>query len=162
MNPYRERLQTPVKQRAFTLVEALVVVAILAILAIIALPSFMNNIAHGRAREQASEIASGLTWARQYALNSATIVKYTAAADCTWSATPTGSASSVHSGANGMPYGVTCQATNPQTLYFLADGSVIDNQTPPSVPVSSIVYTVQGGGISTVVTLSPSGLITLQ
>lgn len=144
------------QQRGFTLFEIVITLTVIAILAAIAIPSFTRMIARVHAGDVAQSIDTGAVWARSYAISSSRVVTYTPNADCSWTAS---AGNSSRSGTAVMPYGATCTAYNPQPIYFLPDGSVVQAATGGLALTKTILFTVAGGGKTWNITVDPTALI---
>lgn len=156
------------RNKGFTLIELMVVVAIAAILLAVAVPMLQPQIASASAKATAGNIADALRYARQYALNTSNLVTFTPSG-CGYTVT-TSSGIQVLSAASGAPTGVSCQAL-PQAVSFLGDGSVAlctsSGQgalscaaATASTPSSQLLTSVNGGGTLWQILLSYGGVVT--
>jgi type II secretory pathway pseudopilin PulG len=135
----------------------MIVLTISAILAMIALPNMAAAIAQKKAADVAQKVFSGAQWARFAAINSRTVAQYTANADCSWT-TIIGTGG--QSGDAVMPNGVSCSVANPGAIYFLPDGRITQASPTPLTLTNPIVFTVTGGGLRSIITINPMGVIT--
>ncbi len=147
--------------RGFTLIELLVVMAIGAVLLAVALPSLQPQVAASHAKSTAAKLADALRFARQYALNTSSLVTFTPNG-CGYTVSTT-AGTQLLSAASGGASGVSCQALS-STVSFLGDGSVALctsgasglSCSPASANAKAIV---QGGGSTWTVLLSPGGVV---
>ena len=148
--------------RGFTLIELLVVMAIAAVLLAVALPSLQPQVAASNAKSTAAKLADALRFARQYALNTSSLVTFTPSG-CGYTVATT-SGTQLLSASSGASSGVSCQALS-QTVSFLGDGSVAlctqgAQGLSCSAAGSNSTATVSGGGSTWQIVLSPGGVVT--
>jgi type II secretion system protein H len=147
--------------RGFTLIELLVVMAIAAVLLAVALPSLQPQVAASNAKSTAAKLADALRFARQYALNTSSLVTFTPNG-CGYTVATTAGAQLLSAGSTGAS-GVSCQALS-KSVSFLGDGSVaLCTQGASGLSCSpasaSTSATVSGGGSTWQVLLSPGGVV---
>ena len=143
------------------MVELAVVLAISAVVLMVALPDLRPQVAAADARSVASGMADGLQYARQYALNTSTLVTFTPSGCGYTVATSAGTQLLSNTVAGGS--GVSCQPIG-QAVSFLGDGSVAlctqgVNGLSCSPASATSTATVSGGGSTWTVSLTSGGLI---
>ncbi|WP_018912955.1 Tfp pilus assembly protein FimT/FimU [Thiomonas sp. FB-6] len=148
--------------RGFTLIETLVVMALAAVLLAVAVPNLRPQVAAAHAKSTASQLADALRYARQYALNTSTLVTFTPSG-CGYTVATT-AGTQLLSASSGASSGVSCQALS-QTVSFLGDGSVaLCTQGAQGLSCSpagaNSTATVSGGGSNWQIVLSPGGVVT--
>lgn len=128
MMPFPQRRNTP--PRGFTLIELLIVIAIAAILSSIAAPSFYNMIRNMALTGAATELVSGLQFARAEALRSNSALLFTLDTNRTWR---------VIRDANG-------NGGYDSGEEVLRESSLSDNIDPvePGKPVPGVIFTASG------------------
>jgi type II secretion system protein H len=156
------------RNKGFTLLELMIVVAIAAILLAVAVPMLQPQVASASAKATADNIADGLRYARQYALNTSSLVTFSPNG-CGYTVT-TSTGTQVLSAASAAPTGVSCQAL-PQTVSFLGDGSVAlctagaqgalsCTAATSTTSLSKLLASVNGGGTLWQIQLSYGGVVT--
>ena len=150
--------------RGFTRIELRVVVAIAAVRLAVAVPQLQPQVAAASAKSTASKLADALRYARQYALNTSSLVTFTPNG-CGYTVATTAGAQLLSAG-SGASSGVSCQALS-TTVSFLGDGSVAlctqgAQGLSCSAPTSNTAATasVSGGGSSWQIVLSSGGVVT--
>ena len=148
--------------RGFTLIELMVVVAIAAVLLAVAVPNLQPQVAAANAKSTASKLADALRYARQYALNTSSLVTFTPNG-CGYTVSTT-AGTQLLSASSGASSGVSCQALS-STVSFLGDGSVaLCTQGSTGLSCSAAAANssakVVGGGSTWQVVLSPGGVVT--
>ncbi len=156
------------RNMGFTLLELMIVVAIAAILLAVAVPMLQPQVASASAKATADNIADGLRYARQYALNTSGLITFSPNG-CGYTVT-TSAGTQVLSAPSGAPTGVSCQAL-PQAVSFLGDGSVAlctagaqgtlsCTAATSTTSLSKLLTKVNGGGTLWQIQLSYSGVVT--
>jgi type II secretion system protein H len=120
------------KQRGFTLIELIVVMAIAGIAAVIAVPNLISYAQRNEGLAVARRFTQDISWARNEAMTTGQAVTITVGSDCTWS-TQIGSAAqpnqSLSAALKASSYsGASCQSAA-ATLSFGSDGMVSGTTT---------------------------------
>lgn len=128
MMSFPQRRNAPT--RGFTLVELLIVIAISVILAAIAAPSFLNMIRNMALTGAASELVSGLQFARAEALRSNSMLLFTLDTNRTWRIVRDANGNGGHDAGEEV----------------LREGSYSSNIDPvdPGKPVPRVIFTSSG------------------
>lgn len=152
--------------RGFTLIELLVTVAVAAVLLAVAAPNLRESILASQARQTARAARDAFDYARQYALNTATVttIRFNG---CGYEVTAGGSSTTLTRSAGISGWAVSCSGPAAGAVSFLGDGTPV-TCTGSGAAVScqplgaSQSFSVTGGNTTWQVTLFPSGLTTTQ
>lgn len=151
----------------FSLLELMVVVAIAAVLLAVAVPNLRNQILASQARQTARGIQDALDYARQYALNTATLTTFTPSG-CGYSVTAMGPGQAVLTSSSGTGgWLVDCSSSPNGAVSFLGDGSAVTCSGSAGQAVctplsSNLTFSASAGGATWTVTLLKSGLTTMS
>jgi type IV fimbrial biogenesis protein FimT len=170
---YQERRRVLMRASAksnsagFTLIEAMVVVAVLTILATMALPSFLQMLRNSEIRAAAESVANGLQRARAEAVSRNARVQFVLGAGTSWTVDyvtkpvltdpPLDSRASTDGSANATLVSVAADlATAATTITYNQLGQVIPN-ADASPTISRVSIAATGGNTNLRVTIGAGG-----
>lgn len=134
----------PIAQRGFSLVEAMVTVALMATLAALAAPSFEGSLARFRVRTTTDSIAAGLQLARSEALRRSQAVQFTLGAQAgNWTVATMSPTATIQQATGAVRGAIAVATSNDETsAIFLASG-MVDTSTP-RIEQINVTTTVAG------------------